>query len=225
MLTGRVPFLGATAVETLRQVEEKEPVPPRLLNPAVPADLETICLKCLEKDSRKRYGDASALAADLRRFLNGEPILARPVGPWEKALKWARRRPAVAALIGVSALAVLGFIAGGVWYNVRLRAEAERAHHAETEARKRQAEAETARKEADHNLAYAELAQAGMYLDARRFRRTARLWSPAAGTARSGFGRSTPAVASARSRGTKATSRAWRSLPTGAGCSREVATT
>jgi WD40 repeat protein/tRNA A-37 threonylcarbamoyl transferase component Bud32 len=168
MLTGRVPFLAATAIETLRQVEEKEPVSPRLLNPDVPIDLETICLKCLEKNPQKRYASAQELAADMRRFLNREPIVARPVGPWEKAVKWAGRRPAVAALIGVSVLAVSGFIIGGVWYNAQLRAEAGRARHAEVEARKQQAEAEASRKAADHNLAYTQLAQAGMYVDAGR---------------------------------------------------------
>jgi WD40 repeat protein/tRNA A-37 threonylcarbamoyl transferase component Bud32 len=182
LLTGHAPFLAATVIETLRQVQDEEPVSPWLLNKDVPVDLETICLKCLEKAPHKRYGSALELAADLRRFLNNEPILARPVGPLEKAAKWAKRRPAFAALIGVSVLAALGFIVGGVWYNAQLRSardkatvaaetarvEAERARLAEAEARKQQAEAERARNAADHNLAYTQLAQAGMFLDANR---------------------------------------------------------
>jgi WD40 repeat protein/tRNA A-37 threonylcarbamoyl transferase component Bud32 len=182
LLTGRAPFLAATAIETMRQVENEEPIPPRRLNQSLPVDLETICLKCLEKAMQKRYASAHELAADLRRFLSHEPIMARAVGPWEKTAKWARRRPAVAALIGVSILAALGFTIAGVWYNAQLRterdkatvaaakekAEAERARLAEAEARKQQAEAEKSRKAAEHNLAYAQLAQAGMYLDGRR---------------------------------------------------------
>jgi WD40 repeat protein/serine/threonine protein kinase len=99
-LTGRPPFQAATALETLRQVQEQEPVPPRRLNPAVPRDLETVCLKCLEKDASRRYGSAAALAEDLRRFDDGEPISAVPAGLLTHATKWARRRPVVAGLLG-----------------------------------------------------------------------------------------------------------------------------
>lgn len=176
LLTGRAPFLAATVVETLRQVQDEEPVSPRLLSKTVPVDLETICLKCLEKTPQKRYASAQEIAEDLRRFLNNEPIVARPVSLWEKTVKWAKRRPAFAALIGVSVLAALVFIVGGVWYNTQLRTardisrvEADRARRAEGEARKQQAEAEKSRKSAEHNLAYTQLAQAGMFTDASRF--------------------------------------------------------
>jgi WD40 repeat protein/serine/threonine protein kinase len=109
MLAGRPPFKGATWQDTLEQVRTQEPVHSTRLQPKVPRDLDTICLKCLEKEPGKRYGSALALADDLRRFLDHQPILARPARVWERTLKWARRRPAVAALggalIGISVLA------------------------------------------------------------------------------------------------------------------------
>jgi tetratricopeptide (TPR) repeat protein len=123
LLTGRPPFKAATPLDTVLQLLHDDPVPPRRLQPKVPRDLETICLKCLEKVPSHRYATALELADDLKRFEEGASIYARPAGTGERALKWARRRPAVAALFGVSAAAALALLAGGLWYNARLRDE------------------------------------------------------------------------------------------------------
>jgi serine/threonine-protein kinase len=109
LLTGRVPFQAPAVLETIWQVRTREPVAPTELQPKVPRDLETICLKCLQKDKSKRYTTAGALAEDLRRFLHNEPILARPVGKLERTRRWCKRNPKMAALIGVVAAAVLGW--------------------------------------------------------------------------------------------------------------------
>src|SRR5262249_18720234 len=108
MLTGRPPFQGASMRDTLEQVCTQEPVPVRRLQPKVPRALEAVCLKCLEKEPRKRYAGAAELADDLRRVLAGEPIRARPTGRAERLLKWVKRRPAVTGLIAVSSLAAAG---------------------------------------------------------------------------------------------------------------------
>lgn len=121
MLTGELPFRG-TARMLLYQVLHDEPRAPRSLNDRIPRDLETITLKCLHKDPRKRYASARALADDLRRWLRNEPIVARPVRAWERGLLWARRRPAAAALLVTSVLALLavvGLVVGWV-YNAEL---------------------------------------------------------------------------------------------------------
>ncbi len=121
LLTGRPPFLGVDAWLTIRQVTDAEAVPPRRFQPAVPIDLDTICQKCLEKEPRKRYGSGRELADDLSRFLAGEPIRARPISLWERAVKWARRKPTAAGLLAVSALAVVLLVAGAAVYVIHQR--------------------------------------------------------------------------------------------------------
>src|SRR5262249_52768914 len=107
LLTGSPPFQASTTLETLMHVIEQEPQPPRTLNPAVPRDLEVICLKCLQKEPRQRYLSAEALAEDLERWHRGELIVARPAGWMERTVKWARRRPAAAGLVAVALAAAL----------------------------------------------------------------------------------------------------------------------
>jgi WD40 repeat protein/serine/threonine protein kinase len=115
LLTGDPPFRGATPLITVGLVLAVEPVPPGRVQPGVPRDLETICLKCLQKEPHQRYADAAALADDLRRFLIGEPVLARPLSRWERGLKWVRRNPTLAAVYGlVMVVAVLGLVGGSI---------------------------------------------------------------------------------------------------------------
>jgi WD40 repeat protein/predicted Ser/Thr protein kinase/DNA-directed RNA polymerase subunit RPC12/RpoP len=152
MLTGRPPFRGQTQLDTLYQVISAEPVPPTRLRRTIPADLEVICLKCLEKSPDRRYPSAHELAEDLRRFLAGEAISARPAGTVERLGKWLRRHPLRAALAGVSVLALL---AGALWYDAEIRARAAEARRAadEADAKTRQAEADRLKAEEIGRLA------------------------------------------------------------------------
>jgi len=110
LLTSRPPFQAANSLETLKQVVERDPVAPRALNPAVNRDLDTICLKCLEKKPERHYASAQALADDLGGFLDGVPIKARRVGEFERLLRWSRRNPLVAgSLAGVAAIFLSAF--------------------------------------------------------------------------------------------------------------------
>ena len=148
MLTGRPPFHASSPQETVQQLLTEDPVPPSRLQPRVSRDLETICLKCLQKEPGRRYAGAGALALDLRCYLSGRPILARPVPSWERVAKWTRRRPAVAVLIGFSVLATVA----------SLRPEPRSQRAARRERAIASAERDTARKaqqqsEADFGLA------------------------------------------------------------------------
>jgi hypothetical protein len=107
MLVGRTPFSGVTLFDTLEQVRTREPVPPTQSQPKVPIDLETICLKCLRKETNQRYATAEELAEDLRRFLDGEPIRARPIGAFARLLRWGRSNPRVAGLSATVLLLLL----------------------------------------------------------------------------------------------------------------------
>jgi WD40 repeat protein/tetratricopeptide (TPR) repeat protein len=140
LLTGRPPFLAESPLDTLRQVTTEEPVPPGRLNDRVPRDLETVCLKCLHKDPARRYPSAGALADDLQRFLHGEPVRARPTPAWERLLKWARRRPAAAALLVVAVVGVLAFAVETTWARVALGRSAAREHQHAVDAERALAE-------------------------------------------------------------------------------------
>lgn len=107
LIAGRPPFVGADPIETIRQVEGSDPIPPRQLNATVPRDLEVVCLKCLEKEPKKRYASAAALALDLGRYLDGSPIEARPAGVVERTVRWCRRKPWKASVAALGAFATL----------------------------------------------------------------------------------------------------------------------
>ncbi|MDA1053350.1 MAG: serine/threonine-protein kinase [Planctomycetota bacterium] len=133
LLTAKPPFQAATVVETIRQVIDEPPVPPTRLNPAIDRDIETICLKCLEKEPSRRYDTARALADDLLRYVRGEPIAARPLTVFGRTFRWCRRKPVTASLIATAAICLLGaFISATVGYVMTSRALAK------SEARYRQ---------------------------------------------------------------------------------------
>jgi eukaryotic-like serine/threonine-protein kinase len=164
LLTGRPPFHAEAVMDTLMQVLENEPRRPRSLNPHADRDLETIAMKCLEKDPARRYGSAEALAEDLERWLNHEPIRARPASPPERLIKWVKRRPAIAAL-GLTAVVLAAAGVTGVlleWQrsvtarNEAIRSEA-MARAAEAGARAARAEALAAQAEASKNRELAAL--------------------------------------------------------------------
>jgi serine/threonine-protein kinase len=159
MLTGRPPFTGLDPLNTLWQVISAEPIPPRRLQPTIPLDVQTICLKCLAKEPARRYATAGELAEDLQRFLRKEPIRARLVGPTERAWRWCRRNPLSASLCtAIVSIVLLSFGGLTVMY---MRAEDQRAQAARNETRAIQGEVEAlaAKLEAQANAAKAAAAQ------------------------------------------------------------------
>jgi len=148
-LTGRPPFRGETPLDTLDMVRSTAPVRPSVLNPRVDHDLETICLKCLEKEPKSRYRTAEELAKDLERYLAGKPILARPLGPVVKGWRWARRRPAGAALVVLILVSIVALFAGIVWHNRTLRAAADRERRQAQEALRQEGIADRERDSAE----------------------------------------------------------------------------
>lgn len=138
LLTGRPPFQSANPIDTLLQVVQQPPVPPRQFNPVIPKDLETICLKCLEKDPARRYSTAKALSEDLQRFLNDQPILARPPSSWEQLRRWSRQHPGLALSGSLTAAAMLTLLLVSVLYNFLLQGEKLQARAATLEAQRLQ---------------------------------------------------------------------------------------
>jgi serine/threonine-protein kinase len=156
LLAGRPPYLGAP-LEVLRKVSDEEPVPPRELNPGVPRDLETICLKCLRKDPAQRYASARELAEDLRRYLAGEPVLARPVGLFGRAWRWMGRQPLAAGLLVALFVVFCCGLSGATVLWLRAEANFQRAEREAREADTQFALARTVVR--DFCLRYAEEAE------------------------------------------------------------------
>jgi WD40 repeat protein/tRNA A-37 threonylcarbamoyl transferase component Bud32 len=152
VLAGRPPFQAATTMDVLLQVLESEPLPPRAANPRADRDLEVICLKSLRKDPARRYGSAEALAEDLERWLADQPIRARPVSGWERAARWTRRRPVVAALAAVILLVSALGLGGVLWQWQEAEANLKTAEAAQRAESFQKSQAEAARNEAQDSL-------------------------------------------------------------------------
>ena len=149
ILTGRCVFDGSSGLDILRRVLDEEPAPPAKFRADIPADLAAICLKCLEKAPASRYASCGELADDLRRFLNGEPTIARPVSTAGRIWKWSRRRPALAALVGVSILAAATIVGGSAEYSRRLLVALDASEQSRTAADVARQDAERQRQSAE----------------------------------------------------------------------------
>jgi serine/threonine protein kinase len=151
-LTGHSPLRAATSFDTLLLTLNKDPERPRVLNSRLPRDLETICLKCLEKEPQRRYHSAAAVADDLERWLRGESVRARPVGPLGWIWRWGRRKPVIASLVAAIVLAVVGGLATSLGLWRRAVTNESRALTGEAQARENLGEAEAARQDAEDNF-------------------------------------------------------------------------
>jgi WD40 repeat protein/tetratricopeptide (TPR) repeat protein len=158
LLTGRPPFLGDSFESTLNLILNSEPVAPRQLKPGLPRDIETVCLKCLEKELHRRYSSAGALADDLDRFVAGQPVRVRPVGPLERGWRWCRRNPVLAALWGGLIAALILGLAGVTWKWLEAEAEKQKVVDADQKTREERDQANAARDESKRLTA-------GMLLD------------------------------------------------------------
>jgi serine/threonine protein kinase/WD40 repeat protein len=161
LVTGRPPFKGPTPMETLAQVVADEPIRPRQVQPRLPRDLETICLRCLEKEPEKRYPSAVSLAADLRRFQERRPIKARPVGRLERSSRWCRRNPVLAGSVAAVLLATTAGTAVASYYAVRANDSAGQAWNESVRANK---EADDARNQAEETRKALRLAEKRLYI-------------------------------------------------------------
>jgi serine/threonine protein kinase/WD40 repeat protein len=155
-LTGRAPFVGLSPVLVLSLVRSVEPIAPRQLQPGVPRDLETICLKCLHKEPSRRYSSAAELAADLRRFVDGHPIQARPTSRLERTVRWARRRPGLALAWALALAGLLGVVGVSLGYAAVLKQERDNAREQEAAAELAQKTAEELERQADQARRLAE---------------------------------------------------------------------
>jgi eukaryotic-like serine/threonine-protein kinase len=178
LVTGRPPFLAATVLQTLAQVVQDEPVPPRRLNDNIPRDLENICLKCLSKSPGDRYQSAEEFRQDLDRFLRGEPTLARPLSPWERAYRFCRRKPRVAALLATvvgSVLLALAAISTGLVVT-RQSLKETRIAEAKTRSALTRAEQSEADAIAQKDLAQQHLRLAEFHIYLNELQRARQLW-------------------------------------------------
>jgi WD40 repeat protein/predicted Ser/Thr protein kinase len=160
LLTGRAPFMAETLPQTLRLVAETEPVSPRLLNPDVPRDLETICCKCLEKEPQRRYASASELGEELGRYLSDEPICARPIGLPGRWIRWCRRKPALAFSTTAAVLLLFVIAIGSPMALIRIDNERQVAEAASKKQSALRVRAESAERQTQQQLFAALLEQA-----------------------------------------------------------------